>query len=147
MNMKLYGLLKYLILFLVGGITYYIIETIYKGITKGVESHWTMIAVGGVCFVCVGLINNVFSWTMALWKQMLISAIIITIIEFISGYIINILLNWQVWDYSHLPFNIKGQVCLWFSLIWYFISALAIVLDDYLRYLLFGGRKPQYKIF
>ncbi len=143
---RLYSLLKYLVLFSIGGFIYYIIEMVYKGITKGISSHWTMFIVGGLCFICIGLINNLISWTMPLWKQMFIGSILVTIIEFISGYIINIWLNWGVWDYSMLPLNLLGQICLPFSVIWYFISALAIFLDDYLRYWLFREQHPQYKI-
>ncbi len=82
---------------------------------------------------------------MKLWKQMLIGACIVTFMEFISGYIINIKLGWQVWDYSNLPFNIMGQICLPFSIIWFFISLVAIVVDDYLRYCLFKEERPHYK--
>ena len=82
---------------------------------------------------------------MKLWKQMLIGACIVTFMEFISGYIINIKLGWQVWDYSNLPFNIMGQICLPFSIIWFFISLVAIVVDDYLRYWLFKEERPHYK--
>ena len=82
---------------------------------------------------------------MKLWKQMLIGACIVTFMEFISGYIINIKLGWQVWDYSNLPFNIMGQICLPFSIIWFFISLVAIVVDDYLRYWLFKDERPHYK--
>ena len=76
---------------------------------------------------------------------MLIGACIVTFMEFISGYIINIKLGWQVWDYSNLPFNIMGQICLPFSIIWFFISLVAIVVDDYLRYWLFKEERPHYK--
>ena len=36
-------------------------------------------------------------------------------------------------DYSNMPFNVLGQVCLPFSIIWFFLSYVAIRLDDWLR--------------
>lgn len=132
---------KYLILGNVGGVVYIFIELLYRG-----YSHWTMYIVSAISFILIGLINEYISWDMKLWKQMLIGACIVTIMEFISGYIINIKLGWNVWDYSNLPLNIMGQICLPFSIIWFFISFVAIITDDYLRYWLFKEEKPHYKL-
>ena len=140
MNKIFRTIFKYLILENIGGIVYVFIELLYRGF-----SHWTMYIVAAISFILIGLINEYISWDMKLWKQMLIGACIVTFMEFISGYIINIKLGWQVWDYSNLPFNIMGQICLPFSIIWFFISLVAIVVDDYLRYWLFKEERPHYK--
>ena len=50
-------------------------------------------------------------------------------------------------DYSNMPFNIYGQICLPFTVIWFFLSFLAIVADDFLRWLWFGERFPEYHLF
>lgn len=130
---------KYFVLGNIGGIVYVIIELLYRG-----HSHWTMYLVATISFILIGLINEFISWDMKLWKQMLIGAVIVTAMEFIFGYIINIKLEWHVWNYSAFPLNIMGQICLPFSVIWFFISFIAIVADDYLRYWLFGEEKPHY---
>ena len=78
-------------------------------------------------------------------EQMFICAVGITAIEFLSGYILNIVLGLGIWDYSNMPFNIIGQICLPFTVAWYILSLLAIVLDDHLRYWIFGEEKPRYK--
>ena len=140
MNKIFRTIFKYLILGNIGGIVYVFIELLYRGF-----SHWTMYIVAAISFILIGLINEYISWDMKLWKQMLIGACIVTFMEFISGYIMNIKLGWQVWDYSNLPFNIMGQICLPFSIIWFFISLVAIVVDDYLRYWLFKEERPHYK--
>ena len=64
--------------------------------------------------------------------------IIIVTIEFFSGCILNIWLGLGVWNYSNMPYNILGQICLPFSIAWFFLSYIAIKLDDYLRKLLFN---------
>ena len=60
---------KYLFLFGVGGLLYILIELIWRG-----RSHWTMFLLGGICFVFLGLINEVIPWQMPLWQQILIGA-------------------------------------------------------------------------
>ena len=134
--------IKNIILGIIGGTLYYCIELLYKG----GYSHWTMFVLGGICFILIGLCNEVIPWTMKLWKQMLIGASIITILEFVTGIIVNIILEWNVWSYEGVPLNVLGQICLPFSIIWFFLSFFAIVLDDYLRYWLFKEEKPHYEL-
>ena len=52
-----------------------------------------------------------------------------------------------VWDYSGMLLNYKGQICLPFSILWIFVSIAAVVLDDWLRYWLFGEERPHYTLF
>ena len=129
-----------LILFVIGGLLYLLIELVFRG-----HTHWTMFFVG-LCFVLVGAINEVISWETPLVIQCIIGGVIITAVEFVSGCIINLWLGWAVWDYRDMPFNLLGQICLPFSLLWVLISAVAIVVDDYVRYYLFGEERPRYKL-
>lgn len=136
---KLY---KYLILFAFGGLCYGAVELIARGYT-----HWTMLALGGVCFILIGSINEYIPWEMPITKQMWIGCIIITALEFFTGSIVNVWLGWDVWDYSSEVWNVCGQICLKYSVYWYFISAVAILLDDLLRWIVFDEEKPRYKLF
>lgn len=135
-------LIKPLVLFAIGGLLYILIELLWRG-----RTHWTMFIVGGLCFLSVGLINELFEWDMSLLKQMFISAIWITIVEFDAGIVLNGGYNLNIWDYSDMPFNIWGQVCLPYTILWFFLSLPAIILDDYLRYWIFGEDKPRYTLF
>ena len=134
-------LFKYVVLFLIGGATYFCIEMLWRG-----HSHWTMFIVGGICFIFCGGINEWFDWGMPLWKQMLICSVGITAIEFLAGIAINLIFKLNVWDYSNQPFNILGQICLLYSFLWFLLSLLAIVADDFLRYWLFDEEKPHYRL-
>lgn len=142
--MKLFGknVLKILILFILGGLIYYGIEILWRG-----YSHLAMIVVGGISFVLIGYINEYLSWSTPLWKQCGIATIIVLIVEFISGCILNILMGLNIWDYSEVPFNILGQICLGYSVLWYFLSTIAIYVDDYFRWKLFGEKREKYIIF
>lgn len=133
------SIIKYIVLFLFGGLVYFMIENIWRG-----YSHWTMFILGGICFVAVGLINNVFPWNMKIELQAGIGAVLITALEFITGLIVNVWLGWNVWDYSNLPLNILGQICLPFTLIWFLLSFIIIFVDDQLRYRWFNERQPTY---
>ncbi len=46
------------------------------------------------------------------------SVLLTTIIEGLTGWILETLFHQRWWDYSKMPFNIHGYVCLLFSLIW-----------------------------
>lgn len=102
---------------------------------------------GGLCFLCIGAINEHVPWTMGLVLQMLLGGGIITGLEFLAGLIVNIRLGWGVWDYSNMPLNLFGQICLPYSLLWCLISLPAIYLDDWLRWRLFNEEKPHYILF
>lgn len=131
--------MKESILFLIGGFLYVVVENLWRG-----HSHWTMFILGGICFVLLGIINEVIPWCMDLWKQIIIGTITITLLEFVVGCIVNLWLGWNVWDYSNVPLNILGQICLPYMILWVPISLAGIVLDDYLRYWIFGEEKPHY---
>ena len=135
-------LFRLFILFLIGGFIYMGIELLWRG-----RTHWTMGIVGGICFVLIGLINELFTFEMYMLAQAIIGAILVTIVEYISGCIINIHFGLAVWDYSNLPFNIQGQVCLLFSFLWVLLSVVAIYADDILRNKLFGEEMKKYKWF
>lgn len=135
--MKLF--FKYLILFSVGALAYMTIEMCFSGST-----HWTMGILGAICFILIGLINSYFD--LPLYKQMLMGTVIVTALEFTAGIILNLWLHLNIWDYSTLPFNILGQICLPFSIFWFFLCLPAIFLDDWIRTALFGEEKHPYKL-
>ena len=139
--MKIKNALKMIVLLMIGGTIYFCIEMLWRG-----HSHWTMALVGGICFIAIGAINEYIPWEMSMVQQSLIGACLVTSIEFIAGLILIVWLGLAIWDYSNLPFNIMGQICLPFFFAWFALSAVAIVVDDYLRYWLFKEEKPHYQL-
>ena len=130
---------KHLLLAIFGGEVYVLLEMAWRG-----HSHWTMFLLGGTCFLALGLINEVIPWEMPLWIQVLIGACIVTALEFLAGCVVNLWLGWGVWDYSGLPGNILGQICPQYFLLWIPVSLVGIVLDDWLRYILWDEEHPHY---
>ena len=122
-----------ILLFLIGGRIYTWIELLWRG-----RTHWTMFVLGGICFVVMGLLNEChFKWSESLIKQSIISAVLITALEFVTGCIVNLWLGWNVWNYSSVPFNLWGQISLPFFIIWIVLSMFGIALDDWVRYLIY----------
>lgn len=101
-----------MLVFLIGCCGYSFIEVVWRKYT-----HWTMALTGGVCFV---ILNNLFERCkkICLWKKCLLGALSITGVEFTVGCLVNRLLKWDVWDYSHMRGNVLGQVCPLYTFLW-----------------------------
>lgn len=134
-------LLKYLFLFWFGGSTYVTLEVLWRG-----YSHWTMLLLAGFVFIILGLLNEIWDWNDSLAKQVVAGTTIATVLEFTTGCIVNLWLGWNIWDYTGIPGNILGQVCVPFTILWAIISLIAIVIDDIIRWKFFGEEEPRYKL-
>jgi uncharacterized membrane protein len=137
-----YILTKLLTLFLVGYCAYIAIEVTYKNI-----SYPLMGAVGGISFLLFDQINNIISWNLDLILQGCIGSAIVTGFELIIGEGLKILNQTPMWDYSNMPLNYDGVICLPFSIVWIFITILGILVADAYNYYLFHEEpRPYYWI-
>ena len=130
---------KSAVLFYIGGMIYVALELVWRG-----WSHGSMFLVGGLCFVLIGAIDTVFP-EMPLLMQSVLGAAVVTAMELLSGLMINGYLHLNVWDYSALPYNFLGQVCMAYFFLWILVSLAAVLLEDFLRQKLFGERKMTYR--
>ena len=119
--------LKEFIIFIIFGLMYITIELLYRG-----HTHYSMFIVGGICGVLIGLIND-NTPDMPLLPQCVLGAVIITVIELLTGLFLNVYLGLNIWDYSNQPFNFMGQICPQFCIIWCILSILVIRIDDWLK--------------
>ncbi|MCX7726407.1 MAG: putative ABC transporter permease, partial [Chitinispirillaceae bacterium] len=53
--------------------------------------------------------------------RIIIYTILATILEYYTGLVCEVIFGVRLWDYSDKPFNIKGRVCLQYSLYWLFL--------------------------
>ena len=86
--------------YVTGGLLYGLIELLWRGWT-----HWSMLLCGGACFALmyqISLSALTFPW------KCLLSACVITAVEFVTGCLVNIIL----W----------GQICPQFFLMWLLLS-------------------------
>lgn len=125
---------KILSIWFIFGMCYFTLEGIYR-IPKGGFANIIMLFIGGLCGVLIGSINQFSKFNnMAVWKQAAIGTVLTLIVEYVSGYVLNIKLGLNIWNYSDMYFNIKGQICLEFALIWFLLMPIAIWLEDYIRF-------------
>lgn len=132
----------YIIMFLCGGFAYCGIEILYRG-----YSHISMLVAGGVCFLMVGVIEEILGQDASFIGQMFWCGLMITGVEFLIGMLVNRQLHLNVWDYSGEQYNFKGQICLLYSNLWFLLSGPMIILHDYMSQLLLGTKIPHYKLF
>ena len=123
-------------LFLSCGFIYYMIEILFRG-----WSHWSMFVLAGFLGVfCVDSVNNVLSFDCDYIVQILISTILCIIGEGISGIILNVWLQLNVWDYSKMAFGtfFFGQCNVIFCVAWALIIGLFAIFycDAYNYYIL-----------
>lgn len=130
-------LIKYIVLFLVFGLTYYFIEVVFNG-----HSNWSSIIMGGIGGILISFINIYYSIDTPKWKQITITTLVMIFIELTSGMLLRAL-GFEFWNYSNRFLNVEGLICLRYSLYWLILSTLAIQLDDFLEWIYFGGKRPD----
>lgn len=135
---------KNLILFLVGFTSYILIELCFRG-----YSFFTMGICGGLAVVILDKINNYISWDTDVIIQGIIGSALITSFELIIGEIaLHTSLIPTMWDYSNMPLNFDGVICLPFSFAWIALSWAAILVADAINYYIFEELPvPYYKLF
>ena len=130
---------KNLILFIVFGAIYFGLECLYKGHI----THWSMFVLAGGIGVLIGGINEAIPWEMPFIKQCFIGMCLATIGEFFTGIIVNVIFELNIWHYNILAFG-WGQCSVIFCAIWFILSGVCIVIDDWIRWKWFGEEKPIY---
>lgn len=75
---------------------------------------------------------------LSFFTKCITGAVIITGLELILGIWFNIILKENVWDYSNMPLNFMGQICLPFSALWLIASGAVFKAIDYLKLSLYA---------
>ena len=126
---------EYFLVFLLGGSVYMLLEISWRSYT-----HWSMGICGGICFLGIYIFQKKKPNCHFLLKC-LFGSLFITSNEFITGFIVNILLGWNVWDYSRLPLNLLGQICIIYSLLWFLLSYPAFKIASLIKSNIFSYGK------
>ena len=135
MHIKPYELLY---MALIGSLVYSLLEVAARGFT-----HWTMTVTGGFLAIVLYLMNwHAPPHTRLL--QYITGAIMITAVEMLVGVADNLILHWNVWDYTDMPLNLYGQICLPFMILFACLCAVGIYLSANILHLLYGEDKPQF---
>lgn len=133
-------------IFLFSGSLYYVLEVLFK---KTHTSHWSMFVLAGISSVLfIDGLNNLFSYEMDFLLQIFLCSTAITICELFVGLTINI--DHSIWNYTNMPLNYKGQICLPFYFLWMLLSFIFIPFLDYIEWKIFNYKPdtpPYYKVF
>ena len=138
-------LIKYPSLFVFCGLTYVMIELIFRQ-----YSDYTMFILAGICgTLFLTALNNFYSYDTDFLLQVIICGLLCTLAEWICGRLVN--MDYHIWDYRALPFSSPdGQINLFFFLAWCLICLIAIPILDYMEWKYFCYKPevpPYYKIF
>lgn len=116
------------ILFFTGSWAYPALEMLWRG-----RTHASMAFAGGICLclidqICCGKMRG-----QSIPRRCVMGSVIITGVELVMGLVFNRWMGCNIWDYSAVPLNLLGQVCLPYSFLWLGLSLPAMALCDLLR--------------
>lgn len=131
-------LFKSLTVFTFGGLAYGLVEIMWRGST-----HISMFVAGGLCFLIITAIDSAEAFGGGVLLEAPLCAISITAVELVCGVVVNLMMHLQVWDYSELPLNLWGQICLPFSVLWLMLAVPAILASRLLKHLVFCEELPR----
>ena len=63
-------------------------------------------------------------------KRCIVCAVDITAVELAVGCIVNVILGWDVWDYSDQWLSFMGQICPVFFCLWFLLALPLIFISD-----------------
>ena len=133
--------IRYGVLFVVGFCLYTTFEVLFRG-----YSFWQSGLMGGLALIIIGQLNDKISWDFPLFWQCVVGGGVVTLIELIVGTYDRLFWHLHMWDYSHIPLNYRGIICLPFSLLWCCLALLAVLIDDSIEYYVFhGDTRPYYR--
>ncbi len=121
-NFKFFALI-----FCIGAVGYCLIELLWRGYT-----HPSMGLAGGLSFCLIAVIQKNLKQLKIIYRC-IVSGLGITLVELIFGGVFNLWLGRAVWDYSLMPFNFLGQICLTYTVLWCVLSAPMLIATDIIR--------------
>lgn len=129
-----FTIIKILAYFIIYSILGYIIETIFGLLTKGVIESRKSFLYGPFCGIygigAVIMIMGLQKFNKNNYTLFAGGFIIGSLIEYVISFIGEWFFHIKWWDYSNMPFNINGRICVWFSIFW---GILAIYLMSHIH--------------
>ncbi len=124
-----------LVQFLFGAAAYAAIEVAWRGWT-----HPSMALLGGICFCILGALSRA---NIPLILRCVLGVIAIVSLEYLFGFVLNILLGLDIWNYSHIRYSLHGQICLRYTVYWLFLTLPAFVICSFGDRVILGKRKKE----
>lgn len=104
----------------------YIIESLFGIVTKGVWESRQSFLYGPFCAIygvgAVIMIIFLHRHTKK-YNALFIGGFLVgSVVEYLVSWIGEMILHVKWWDYSNMPLNINGRICVYFSLFWGFLA-------------------------
>ena len=126
-GISIWRILAYFIIYSVAG---YIIETIYGMITKGVWESRQSFLYGPFCGIyglgAVVMIVCLHKFPKKYNALFLGGFVVGSIVEYVVSLFGEMVLGVKWWDYSNMPLNLNGRICVYFSIFWGFLGIYLI---------------------
>lgn len=129
-----YTIWRILAYFIIYSVLGYIIETLFGIVTKGTWESRQSFLYGPFCGIYgLGAVIMILSLqyfnqnnNRLFWGGFIVGSII----EYVVSWIGEVILNVKWWDYSNMPLNLNGRICVFFSIFW---GLLGIYLMTYIN--------------
>ena len=126
-GISIWRILAYFIIYSVLG---YMIETIYGVITKGVWESRQSFLYGPFCGIyglgAVVMIVCLHKFPKKFNTLFIGGFIVGSVIEYVVSLVGEMVLGVKWWDYSGMPLNLNGRICVYFSVFWGFLGLYLI---------------------
>lgn len=131
LGMSIWRVLAYFIIYSILG---YLIETLFGLVTKGVIESRQSFLYGPFCaiyglgaVIMIGLLQYFKKNNFTLFFG---GFLVGSVVEYLVSLFGEMMLHVKWWDYSNMPLNINGRICVYFSIFW---GILAIFLMTYIN--------------
>lgn len=119
LGMSIWRVLAYFIIYSILG---YLIETLFGLVTKGVIESRQSFLYGPFCaiyglgaVIMIGLLQYFNKNNFSLFFG---GFLIGSVVEYLVSLFGEMMLHVKWWDYSNMPLNINGRICVYFSIFW-----------------------------
>lgn len=127
MGLSIWRVFAYFIIYSIVG---YLIETVFSIMTKGTWESRQSFLYGPFCsiyglgatIIIIFLHKHTKKYNILFFGGFILGSIIEYVVSIFSELILGV--KW--WDYSNMPLNINGRICVFFSLFWGFLSLYLI---------------------
>ena len=123
MGLSIWRVFTYFIIYSIVG---YLIETVFSIMTKGTWESRQSFLYGPFCsiyglgatIIIIFLHKHTKKYNILFFGGFILGSII----EYVVSIFSELMLGVKWWDYSNMPLNINGRICVFFSLFWGFLS-------------------------
>jgi len=125
-NFSIYNILFYYVIYSILGWCAEVAYA-YKNQKKFVNRgflHGPLCPIYGACILSIIILLSNFKGN--LFELLIIATFSTSLIEYLTGFLLEKIFKTRYWDYTDDPFNLNGRICLHFSIMWGAVSVAVV---------------------